>query len=209
MKSESKLLEIRNELESAGATSLFSFDIIDYIKNLSHKWAAVVVFFILWEILPTIGVVDPTLIPAPSTIAMTLWDPTLSRVLPMDTVISLFKVFSGLGIALAVAIPLGYLLGGFFKDFEKAVDPLLELLGQLNPWSFFHLAIVFLGIGELSIIAVVFYISMWPVLYNTITGVKNVDPAFVKVARAVGMGKFDIFWRVQLPASMSTVFAGI
>ena len=153
--------------------------------------------------------VDPALIPSPSTIALTLWDPILAGILPENTAISMGRMFMGWGIAIMVAIPLGYLLGGFFEDFEKAVEPLLQLLGQLNPWSFFHLAIVFLGIGEISIVAAVSYISLWPILYNTITGVKNVNPAFVRIARATGMGKFEIFWKVQLHASIPVVFSGI
>ena len=153
--------------------------------------------------------IDPALVPSPSTIALTLWDPILAGILPENTVISMGRMFMGWGIAIMVAIPLGYLLGGFFEDFEKAVEPLLQLLGQLNPWSFFHLVIVFLGIGEISIVAAVSYISLWPILYNTITGVKNVNPAFVKIARAADMGKFEIFWKVQLHASLPVVFSGI
>lgn len=208
MKSKSEITEIRNQIRSDNNYGS-SFDGIGYLKHLSHKWTAVIVFFILWEILPIIGMVDPTVIPSPSTIAMTLWDPILTSVLPENTAISMGRMFFGWSIALIVAIPLGYLLGGFFEDFEKAVEPLLQLLGQLNPWSFFHLAIVFLGIGEISIVAAVFYITLWPVLYNTITGVKNVNPTFVKVARAAGMGKLEIFWKVQLHASLPVVFAGM
>ena len=209
MKSENEIAEIRNQIGSDSNLYGSSFDVIGYLKHLSHKWTAVIVFFILWEILPTIGIVDQTLVPSLSTIAMTLWDPILAGVLPENTAISMVRMFLGWGIALAVGIPLGYLLGGFFKNFEKAVEPLLQLLGQLNPWSFFHLAIVFLGIGEISIVVAVFYISLWPVLYNTITGLKNVNPAFVKIARAAGMEKFEIFWKVILPASLPIVFAGI
>ncbi|MGB9979184.1 ABC transporter permease [Methanobacterium sp.] len=207
MKSKNEITEIKNQIGSE--RDLYAFDFIGYLKDLSHKWAAIIVFLILWEILPTIGVVDQTLIPSLSTIAMVLWDPIIAGTLPKNTVISMVRMLLGWSIALIVAIPLGYLLGGFFEDFEKAVEPLLQLLGQLNPWSFFHLAIVFLGIGEISIVAAVFYISLWPVLYNTIIGVKNVNYVFVKIARAAGMEKFEIFWKVQLHASLPVVFAGM
>ena len=126
-----------------------------------------------------------------------------------DTAVTLSRVFLGLGIALAVGIPLGYLLGGFFKDFEKAIDPILQLLGQLNPWSAFHLFIVFLGIGELSVVGAVFYISLWPILYSTVSSVKNVDPVLLKVGKAACIGKFKIFWKVILPSSLPVVFSGI
>ena len=209
MKSENEIAEIRNQIGSDSNLYGSSFDVIGYLKHLSHKWTAVIVFFILWEILPTIGIVDQTLIPSISTIAMTLWDPILAGVLPENTAISMVRMFLGWGIALAVGIPLGYLLGGFFKDFENAVEPLLQLLGQLNPWSAFHLFIVFLGIGELSVVGAVFYISLWPILYSTVSSVKNVDPVLLKVGKAACIGKFKIFWKVILPSSLPVVFSGI
>lgn len=208
MKSESEINELKSELETETSNTV-KFSIISYLKHISHKYIAIIVFLILWQVIPSLNPIWAMYIMTPSVIAMTMWSLTLSGVLPAQTAITLSRVFIGFGIALLVAIPLGYLLGGFFKDFEKAVDPLLQLLGQLNPWSFFHIAIVFLGIGELSIISVVCYISLWPVLYNTVTGTKNVDNVLVKVGRAAGMGKFDIFWKVQLPASLPTVFAGM
>lgn len=213
MKSEIELIETKNEMEAStlANASKFPSDIIGFSKQLLHKGVAIIIFLILWEVLPTIGVVDPMFIPAPSTIAVTMWDMILSGSgdFLLNTAISMSRVLLGFGIALLVAIPLGYLLGGFFKSFEKAIDPLLQVLGQLNPFSFFHIVIVFLGIGELSIIAVIFYISQWPVLYNTVTGIKNVNPVLVKMARAEGHERFGLFWKVLLPASLPTVFAGI
>ncbi|MGB9979183.1 ABC transporter permease [Methanobacterium sp.] len=205
MKSESEITET-NTSKTVYKTL---YDFTCYLIDLSHKGIAIITFFILWELLPTIGIIDSTFIPTPSTIALATWGMLFSSDFIFDTVITLSRVFLGLGIALAVGIPLGYLLGGFFKDFEKAVEPLLQLLGQLNPWSVFHLFIVFLGIGELSVIGAVFYISLWPVLYNTVASVKNVDHVLFKVAKAACMGKFQIFWKVIIPASLPIVFAGI
>lgn len=206
-------LEARNKLEADTSfnAAKFLFNVISFLKHILHKEIAIIFFLILWEVLPIIGVIDPMFIPAPSTIAVTMWDMILSDSgdFLLNTAITMSRVLLGLGIALLVAIPLGYLLGGFFKSFEKAIEPLLQILGQLNPFSFFHIVIAFLGIGELSIITVVFYISQWPILYNTVTGIKNVDPLLVKVARTAGHEKFGLFWKVLLPASLPTVFAGI
>ncbi len=182
---------------------------IKYLRHFLLKYIAIITFFILWQVLPTVWIIDSTFIPTPSTIGLAAWGMLFSSDFFLDTVITLSRIFLGLGIALAVAIPLGYLLGGFFKDFEKAIDPLLQLLGQLNPWSVFHLFIVFLGIGELSVVGAVFYISLWPILYNTVASVKNVDPVLFKVARSACISKFKIFWKVILPASLPIVFAGI
>jgi NitT/TauT family transport system permease protein len=116
---------------------------------------------------------------------------------------------AGFAIALAVALPLGFLLGGFFKNFEKAVNPLLQIFSQANPFTLFPLFIIFLGIGEVSKIAIIYWVTQWPILFNTITGIKNVDPVLVKLAKATGLGKVDIFRKVLIPASLPTVFTGI
>ena len=205
MKSENEITE--TSTSKMAYKSVYS--IVNYLIDLSHKGIAIIIFLILWELLPTVGIIDPTFIPAPSTIALTAWGMIFSSDFIIDTIITLSRVFLGLGIAIAVGIPLGYLLGGFFKDFEKAIDPLLQLLGQLNPWSAFHLFIVFLGIGEISVVGAVFYISLWPILYSTVGSVKNVDHVLLKVGRAACLSKFEIFWKVILPASLPIVFDGI
>lgn len=205
MKSESEIMEI----DTSKTTYKYLYGFIGYLIDLSHKGIAIIAFIVLWELLTTVGIVDSTFIPSPSTIVVTSWAMLFSSDFLFDTAITLSRVFLGLGIALAVGVPLGYLLGGFFKDFEKAVDPLLQLLGQLNPWSAFHIFIVFLGIGELSVVGAVFYISLWPILYSTVSSVKNVDPVLLKVGKTACIGKFKIFWKVILPASLPIVFDGI
>jgi ABC-type nitrate/sulfonate/bicarbonate transport system, permease component len=205
MKSESEITEISN----SKTTYKYLYGLIGYLIDLSHKGIAIIAFIALWEFLTTVGIVDSTFIPSPSTIILASWGMLFSSDFLFDTTITLSRVFLGLGIALAVGIPLGYLLGGFFKDFEKAIDPLLQLLGQLNPWSAFHIFIVFLGIGELSVVGAVFYISLWPILYSTVSSVKNVDPVLLKVGKAACIGKFKIFWKVILPSSLPIVFSGI
>ncbi|WP_225369922.1 ABC transporter permease [Methanobrevibacter arboriphilus] len=97
----------------------------------------------------------------------------------------------------------------FFKNFEKAVNPLLQLLSQANPFTLFPIFIVFLGIGELSKITIIYWVTQWPILLNTITGISNVDPVLVKMAKSAGLGKVEIFTKVLIPASLPTVFTGI
>lgn len=192
-----------------GSSKKRSFDIFWIFKSFTHKWIAIIVFLILWQILPPLGVVNEIFIPTPTTIALSGWEMILSGSLIVDISVSLSRVITGFLLALAVALPLGFILGGFFKNFEKALDPLLQVFGQANPFTLFPVFIVFLGIGELSKVAIIFWVTQWPILFNTVTGIKNVDPVLVKVGRATGLGKLDIFKKILLPASLPTVFTGI
>jgi NitT/TauT family transport system permease protein len=180
-----------------------------WFKSVAHKYLAIIVFLIAWQIFPTIGLVNEIFIPTPTTILAEIWKLTLDGTLPNDAVISLFRVGVGFGIALLVALPLGFLLGGFFKSFEKAVNPLLQLLSQANPFTLFPIFIVFLGIGEVSKISIIYWVCQWPILLNTITGISNVDPVLIKMARSSGLSKAEIFTKVLIPASLPTVFTGI
>lgn len=207
-------MKSKSEITGTGASNAegkLSLDIIHHIKDLTHKWAAIVVFLVLWEVLSLVGILNTIYIPSPITIAEATWslifDPSSDFIL--NTMISLSRVFIGLGAAIAVAIPLGFLLGGYFKGLEVFLDPLIMVLGQINPWSFLHIIIILVGFGQYSIIASIFYIALWPVLYNTITGIKNIDPIYFRIGKAAAMSDFDIFWKVQLPASMPMIFAGL
>lgn len=205
LKSESELTE------TPISKNKISIDVVDRIKNLIHQWIAIVLFLILWEVLSLVGILSTLYIPSPITIVVTavslLFDPSSEFLL--NLMISLSRIFIGLGLAVAVAIPLGFLLGGYFKGLEEFLNPLIMVLGQINPWSFLHIIIILVGFGQYSIIASIFYIALWPVLYNTITGIKNIDPIYFRIGKAAAMSDFDIFWKVQLPVSLPMIFAGL
>ncbi len=174
-----------------------------------HVFGAIIVFLVLWEIAPDLGLINEVIIPTPTTIFDKFVQTILSGELLTHVGISMQRILLGFGIALAVALPLGFLLGGWFKTLETAVNPLLQVLSQANPFTLFPVFITLLGIGEISKISIIFWVCQWPVLFNTVTGIKNVDPALVKMARSLGMSKFQMFYKVLLPGAMPSVFTGI
>lgn len=185
------------------------FDIIDLLKSYFQRLIAIIIFLLIWEIAPRIGLVNILFISPPSVIFSSMVDLILSGELITQTVASLIRVVTGFGLALLIALPLGFLLGGWFKEIEKSVNPLLQVLGQANPFTLFPVFMALLGIGEISKIAIIYWVCQWPILFNTVTGIKNVDPLLVKMARTAGLSKLEMFWKVLLPASLPTVFTGI
>jgi NitT/TauT family transport system permease protein len=199
-------------MEASNSTNVnkpASFDVLGLLKTIIHKSAAIVIFLIIWQLAPTIGLVNAIFIPPPSVVFIEMVKLTLSGELITQTLASLSRVIFGFGLALLVALPLGFLLGGWFKNFETAVDPLLQVLGQANPFTLFPVFMALLGIGEISKIAIIYWVCQWPVLFNTVTGIRNVDPILIKVARTAGLSKLQLFWKVLLPASLPTVLTGI
>lgn len=205
MKSSREVIEIAPGNSSKQFFSVF----LGALKNMAYKWVAIFIFLIIWELLCLTGFFNPHFISSPIEVALTMWDLTLNGILIVSTLFTITRIFFALGVALIVAIPLGFLLGGFFKGFEKPIVPLIIFFAQINALTLFHFFILLGGLGEIPTILTIAWAAQWPILFNTISGTKNVHPSFIKVARSIGLDKIGIFWKVQVPASLPTIFSGI
>ena len=86
---------------------------------------------------------------------------------------------------------------------------MLELLRNTAALAILPVFILLLGLGETSKIAIVLYACAFPLLLNTISGVKNVDPLLIKSARSMGLSSIQLFRKVIIPAAIPTIFVGI
>jgi NitT/TauT family transport system permease protein len=98
---------------------------------------------------------------------------------------------------------------GWFKEFEKFIDPLIQTFRNLSVLSILPVFVLFFGIGEVSKIAVIFWGVLWSVIINTIAGVKNVDSLIIKGARSMGITNKDLFLKVIFPGALPSIFTGI
>jgi NitT/TauT family transport system permease protein len=177
-------------------------------KKVFERTAAIIVFLALWEVLPRLGILDRTFVPPFSVVARAFVSLLASGELLKNAAVSFQRAFSGFVLAALVAIPLGFLVG-WFKAFEKYVDPLLETFRTTSPLSLFPVFILILGIGEASKTAIVFWGCVWPLLLTTISGVKSADPLLIKAARVMGASRVDIFRKVILPGAYPSLFSGL
>ena len=152
MKSESEVLEVKGSVDTntLDASDKSSFNVLGYLKHLTHKYVAILVFFILWQILPSLNPTWAIFIPTPTTIAETIWGLILSGELINDIWVSMWRVLIAFALSLIVGLSLGFLLGGFFRNAEKALSPLLDMISQANPFTLLPVFIAFLGIGVVS-----------------------------------------------------------
>jgi len=183
--------------------------IVRWLQSLPIKLVAIIAFLLIWEIAAIMGLINPVLIPPPSRIAVKLLELLLSGELLTHISTSIERVLIGFGLAVIVSLPIGFLLGGWFRTFETVMDPLFQVMGQANPFTLFPVFIALLGIGEISKIAIIFWVCQWPILFNTVSGIRNVDPLLIKVARSTELGKSDMFMKVLVPAALPSIFTGI
>ncbi len=162
----------------------------------------------LWETAPRLGLVDRTFLPPVSEVARAWWQLAADGQLAEHARASLVRSFGGFGIAVAVAVPLGLLIG-WYRPLADLLGPLLEVFRNTAALALLPVFVLLLGIGETSKVSIVVYACTWPVLLSTISAVRSVDPTLLRLARSLDLSPLRLFQKVILPASVPAVFTGI
>lgn len=170
--------------------------------------AAILAFLAIWEIAPRIELVDKVFLPPFSQVTETFVTLIGNGQLWEHVSASLSRALLGFVIAVAVAIPLGIAIA-WYRPVAEFLNPILELFRNTAALALLPVFILILGIGETSKVALVVYASTFPILLNTISGVRTVDPLLIKSARSLGLSPVRLFQKVILPASVPTIFTGL
>lgn len=178
-----------------------------FFKKTFKKTIILILFLTIWELSPRLGLASPAFLPPFSEVVDAWWQMLLSGELGKHVVASLARSFTGYFLAIVYGIPLGLAIG-WYRGFSEVVNPLLETLRNTAALALLPVFILILGIGESSKIAVIVYACSWPILLNTISGVKNVDPLLIKSAHSLGLSPARLFRKVILPASLPSIFVG-
>ena len=186
----------------------FPFSVLDVLLAVGKRTIALIAFFTLWETYPRIWTEDAVFLPPLSEVLASVADLAASGDLVAHTEASLGRSVSGFAIAVAVAVPLGLLIG-WYRPLATVLNPLLELFRNTAALALLPVFVLILGLGEVSKISIVLYACAWPILLNTISGVRDVDPLLVKSARSMGLSPVKLFVKVLLPAAVPTIFTGI
>ncbi|MGW4337293.1 ABC transporter permease [Rhodococcus koreensis] len=169
---------------------------------------AIVAFLALWEIAPRLGLVDEVFLPPFSTVIEAFFDLLQSGELWQHVSASLSRALIGFFVAVVIAIPLGIAIA-WYRPVSDFLNPILELFRNTAALALLPVFILILGIGEESKIALVIYACTFPILLNTISGVRTVDPLLIKSASSLGLSPVRLFQKVVLPAAVPTIFTGI
>ncbi|MBG0568585.1 ABC transporter permease [Actinoplanes sp. NEAU-A11] len=176
--------------------------------NVLTRIAAIGALALVWEIFPRLGLVDAVFLPPLSEVLVAWKDLLVSGELWSHTEASLARSAAGFGLAILVAVPLGLLIG-WYTPVANLLNPLLEVFRNTAALAILPVFVLILGLGETSKVAIIFYGCTWPILLNTVSGVRTVDPLLIKSARSLGLGPVRLFQKVVLPAAVPTIFTGI
>ncbi|MEU4554327.1 ABC transporter permease [Micromonospora violae] len=173
-----------------------------------HRSVAIAALAAVWEGAPRLGLVDRVFLPPLSEVLAAWWELLRSGQLAEHVGASLTRSLAGLGLAILTAIPLGLLIG-WYRPLAELLSPLLEVFRNTAALALLPVFVLILGLGETSKIALVLYACSWPILLNTIAGVKGVDPLLIRSARSMGLNHLRLFQKVILPAAVPTIFTGV
>jgi len=179
----------------------------------------------VWELLSRKGVFSPQVLPAPSQVFLrwiayakplepydaqktdvVSW--LFSGELPHDTLASFLRVMGGFLIGAVLALPLGLLMGTS-KFLYNLFNPLIQILRPIPPIAYIPLAILWFGLGNPPALFLISLGAFFPVLMNTISGVRHVDQLLIRAARNLGADGITLFVRVILPAATPHILTGL
>jgi NitT/TauT family transport system permease protein len=167
-----------------------------------------ILFIVLWEAAPRLGWVRATYLAPPSIVFRALYLLAYRGELSRHFLISLQRVGVGLLVSAVVGVVLGLFIG-YFRRIDQVLNLLFQSFRQMSAFALFPVFILLFGLGELSKTIIIFWASLWPVLLNTSSGVKNVDTVLIRSAKSMGASKPYIFLQIILPAAAPEIFTGI
>ena len=168
----------------------------------------IVLFLAFWQWAGTSGVSNPLFTSSPTKVVQAFFLLVAKGQLGNDIFVSAQEFLIGFGLAVAIGIPLGILMG-WYKPLEALLDPLVNFFNATPRVALLPLMIIWLGIGPNSKIAIIFAGAVFSILINTISGVKNLDATILRAAHSFGASDLQIFRTVALPGSVPFILAGM
>jgi NitT/TauT family transport system permease protein len=154
------------------------------------------------------GFFPRVLLPTIQTVLQTLFTMLANGTMFEHAGATLYRVLFGFGLALAVGLPLGILMARF-KPVENFFLPLVSALMPIPSFSLVPLFMLWFGIGNTTTILIVFYAATFPMLFNTWSGVRAVNPLWLRAAGSMGADEKKLFWKVIIPGAFPFIITGM
>lgn len=168
----------------------------------------VLLFLIVWQAVVSARLVPPLFLPGPLDIIHAFAVLFAQGEIWNDIWVSGQELIYGYGLAVLTALPLGVLMG-WYRRLNYALDPFVNFFNSTPRVALLPLLILWFGIGIWSKIAVVFLGAFFPIVINTIAGVRNLDAGLIKMSRSFGAKDAQIFRTLALPGSVPFILAGL
>jgi ABC-type nitrate/sulfonate/bicarbonate transport system permease component len=166
-----------------------------------------------WQLLCSLNLISAVKLPSPLSVLSGLQDLIFLGMPPGHRLhshmfYSLLRVAYGYAAAVAVALPLGILMG-WSRFIRRTLEPIIESLRPIPPLAWIPIAILWFGIGIHSASFIIFLGAFFPILLNTAAGVDHINPLFIEAARTLNASRSDIIFKVLLPGAIPSIITGL
>lgn len=199
--------EVLLDVRVAEASSLYKFYLNQEKKILGTS--AVVVFLTIWELIGGVfQLINPMFMSSPSLIFKAAVQLFASGEIYNDLYVSGIEFFWGYFLSVIVAIPFGIMVG-WYKRMSYIFDPFINAMNATPRVALLPLVIIWLGIGILSKVGIIFLGAVFPILINTRDGVKTTPYNLLTAARSFGASEWQMFKSVVLPSTLPFILTGL
>lgn len=178
------------------------------VKRIAQYFGLLLVLLVVWQVLSELGFIQPIILPPPSQIAIVFWDLMKSGVLLRHIGISVLRVLEGFGIAALLGLVLGMGIG-LSQTLARMMDLIIQVIKPIPPIAWIPLAILWFGIGEQSKVFIIFLGAFFPVIINTIDGIRQTDQKLVEVARILEVSRSRFILQVVIPGAFPSIMTGL
>lgn len=161
---------------------------------------------VIWEFVVRVFDVPSYILPAPSDAVMALiqyWD-----YISGNMFITLREIGIGFAITVVISIPIATLIS-YSKLFEKTLYPFMVFLQLIPKVAIGPLFVVWFGFGEMPKILMTFLLSFFPLLMDTVAGLKSLNGRLYYMARTMSDSEWKFYWKIKLPNALPSIFSGL
>jgi NitT/TauT family transport system permease protein len=178
------------------------------MRSAFRRLTGVVAFLIIWEATSRTGLVDQEFIPPPSTVAVGLVHSFGQQAFVAGSVSTILSWLIAVLLASVIGVGLGLLLGSVPR-INTAATLVVEFLRPLPGVALIPLAIALIGIDAQTKIALATFVSVWPIMFNTIYALRGIDPGLLETARSFRVPRWRRLTTITLPATLPFIITGI
>jgi NitT/TauT family transport system permease protein len=168
---------------------------------------SVALFFAVWQAIFLVVPLNPLFMSTPSLIAAGLYDLVVSGDLWANLRVSAIPFFYGFTAAVVIGVPVGIVMG-WRLQVGYALDPLMTIFYASPLVALAPLVVVFFGVGILAKALIIFFLAVFPFIFNAYAGVRAVDPLLINVVRSLGGSEKDLYVKVIFPGILPYIVAG-
>ena len=166
----------------------------------------VVALIAMWEAATWAFAIPPFLLPAPSAIALSMQ--ANASLLLTNGWVTTVEIVLGFLLSIVVGIPLALAIF-LWPPFSRSVLPLLVSSQAMPKVAIAPLLLVWFGFGLLPKVLIAFLIAFFPIVINTAVGLASIEPDKIQLARSMGFGAIDTFFKIRLPGALPSIFGGL